>query len=131
MSFVYLDTSAALAHLLAEDRCPSEKLWGEALVSSRLLEYEIWNRLHARRLAGSHGEAARDLIGRVALVELVSPILDRAREPFKSPVRTLDALHLSSLLFLVEHGQTVVLASYDTKMTQSAHSLGIPIYKDL
>lgn len=131
MSFVYLDTSVALAHLLAEDRGPSERLWGETLISSRLLAYEIWNRIHARKLARSHGEAARELIGRVALVELVSPILDRATEPFTTAVRTLDALHLSSLLFLIEHGQTVALASYDTKMTRAAHSLRIPIYKGL
>ena len=100
MSFVYLDTSVALAHLLVEDRVPSEKLWAEALISSRLLEFEIWNRIHARGLAKSHGEMARELIGRVALVELISPILDHAKEPFTNPVRTLDALHLSSLLFL-------------------------------
>ena len=131
MSFVYLDTSAALAHLLAEDRSPSEKLWDETLISSRLLEFEIWNRIHSRRLTKSHGEAARELIGRVALVELISPILDRAKEPFKEPVRTLDALHLASLLFLIEHGQTVKLASFDTKMTKAARSLRIPIYENL
>jgi hypothetical protein len=44
---IYLDTSVALAQLLAEDRLPPERLWQETLVSSRLLEYEIWNRIHA------------------------------------------------------------------------------------
>ena len=44
----------ALAHLLAEDRAPGDWLWDEVLVSSRLLEYAIWNRLHARRLQASH-----------------------------------------------------------------------------
>ena len=67
---IYLDTSVALVHLLVEDRKPAEALWRESLISSRLLEYEMWNRLNARNLAGSHGEAARELIGRVALVEL-------------------------------------------------------------
>src|SRR6202022_4670624 len=50
---IYLDTSVALAHLLAEDRSPPPSLWDETLVSSRLLEYEMWNRLHARRLVTS------------------------------------------------------------------------------
>lgn len=36
---IYLDTSVALAHLLAEDRQPPASLWDETLVSSRLLEY--------------------------------------------------------------------------------------------
>ena len=35
---IYLDTSVALAHLLAEDRVPPDALWDETLVSSRLLE---------------------------------------------------------------------------------------------
>ena len=71
---IYLDTSVALAHLLAEDRRPPASLWSETLVASRLLEYEIRTRLHARDLAHSHGEAARELVGRVARqsIELAS-----------------------------------------------------------
>src|SRR5207245_1006871 len=72
-SVIYLDSSVALAHLLAEDRVPPQRLWGEPLTSSRLLEYEVWTRIHGRRLAGSHGESVRALIGRVALVELAPP----------------------------------------------------------
>ena len=131
MSFVYLDTSVALAHLLAEDRGPSHRLWSETLIASRLLEYEVWNRIHARKLARSHGDSVRELIGRIALLELVSPILDRAKEPFTMGVRTLDSLHLSSVQFLLENGQSVALASYDEKMLQAARELKIPIYKHL
>ena len=47
---IYLDTSVALAHLLAEDREPAESLWQQPLVSSRLLEYELWTRVNARAL---------------------------------------------------------------------------------
>ena len=94
---IYLDSSVALAHLLAEDRSPPDKLWRAPLASSRLLEYEIWNRLNAQKLARSHGDAARELINRVALVEMIPLVLVRALEPFPIPVRTLDALHLSSI----------------------------------
>ena len=59
---IYVDTSVVLAQLLAEDRRPHDTLWGEPLISSRILEYEVWNRLHARNLGESHGEAARLLI---------------------------------------------------------------------
>ena len=44
---IYLDSSVALAHLLAEDRFPPDALWEEQLVSSRLLECEVWNRINA------------------------------------------------------------------------------------
>jgi uncharacterized protein len=125
---IYLDSSVALAHLLAEDRAPPERLWREALVSSRLLEYEVWNRIHARRLERSHGDAVRELIGRVALIELAVPVLARALESFPVPVRTLDALHLASIEFLRARRQTVDLASYDERLLAGARALGIPLY---
>jgi len=92
---IYLDTSVALAHLLAEDRRPPPELWQEELVTSRLLEYEVWNRLHARDLARSHGDVARLMLARLAWLELHPKVLERALQPFPTPVRTLDALHLA------------------------------------
>ena len=86
---------------------------GRPLVSSRLTEYEVWNRIHARRLALSHGDAVRALISRVALIELAAPVLARALDPFPIPVRTLDALHLASIEFLRVRQQEVELVSYE------------------
>jgi len=94
-----------------------------------LLEYEIWTRIHARELARSHGDQVRALVGRVAFVELAPPVLARALEPFPSPVRTLDALHLASIEFLRTQGQVVQLASYDDRLTAAARALRIPLYK--
>jgi predicted nucleic acid-binding protein len=125
---IYLDTSVALAQLLAEDRTPPASLWTESLVSSRLLEYELWTRVHARGLGRSHGEDVRQLLGRVALLELTPPVLARAVEPFPAPVRTLDALHLASADFLRHQGQDVRLATYDARMTDVARHLGIALY---
>ncbi len=125
---IYLDSSVALAHLLVEDRVPPAALWAEPLVSSRLLEYEVWTRIHARRLGPSHGDMVRVLLGRVALLELAAPVLARALEPFPVPVRTLDALHLASMEFLRTHGQTVRLASYDDRLLTVARGLGIEVF---
>jgi len=125
---IYLDSSVALAHLLAEDRSPPERLWREPLIASRLLQYEIWNRLHARGLARSHGEEARGLIARVALIELAPPALERALEPFPVPVRTLDALHLASMAFLQARGQPVRLAAYDERLIAGARALGFALF---
>lgn len=124
---IYLDSSVALAQLLAEDRTPSEALWQESLVASRLLEYEVWNRLHARGLGESHAEGARSLIGRLALIELAPPVLARALEPFPLPIRTLDALHLASIDFLRIRGQTIELATYDDRLAAAARALRIPL----
>ena len=124
---IYVDTSVALAHLLAEDRLPPESIWEETLVSSRLLEYELWNRLHSRGSARTHGEHARDLLQRLAFLELAPPVLARALEPFPVSVRTLDALHLASIEFLRAQRQEVALASYDSRMIAAARALRIPI----
>jgi predicted nucleic acid-binding protein len=126
---IYLDTSVALAHLLAEDREPPASLWSEPLVSSRLLAYETWVRVHSRGLGRSHGEAVRQLVGRVALLELVQPVLARALEPFPAPLRTLDALHLASVEFLRSQGQVIQLASYDVRQVAVARLLGIELYE--
>jgi predicted nucleic acid-binding protein len=124
---IYLDTSVALAHLLAEDRRPPDSLWGKLLAASRLLEYELWTRLNGRGLAASHGEAARRLLERLAILELAPNVLARALEPFPAPVRTLDALHLASIEFLRSRGQRVELASYDQRLNEAARGLGIPL----
>jgi hypothetical protein len=57
---IYLDSSVALAYLLAEDRYPSNKLWDQRIISSRLLEFEVWNQINPRRLRDTHGGAVRD-----------------------------------------------------------------------
>jgi predicted nucleic acid-binding protein len=126
---IYLDTSVALAHLLAEDLSPPEKLWQETLISSRLLEYEILTRIHARNLTRSHADEVRSLLNRIAFIELSPPVLVRALEPFPKPVRTLDALHLASIDFLQRQGQAVTLASYDSRLIAAARALRLSIYK--
>ena len=120
---IYLDTSVALAQLFAEDRRPPASLWSETLVSSRLLEYEVWNRVNARGLATAHDELVRRLLGRLAFVELARPVIERALEPFPAPVRTLDALHLASMDFLRRQGQQVTLASYDDQFIAAARRM--------
>lgn len=124
---IYLDTSVALAHLLGEDVAPPAALWDELLVSSRLLEYELFTRIYARGLGRSHAAAARALLDRVALADLSVAVLGRALDPFPAPIRTLDALHLATLHFLQVQGQPIRLATYDGRMADVARKLGIPL----
>src|SRR2546425_957864 len=124
---IYVETSVALAQLLAEDRCPPESLWRQSLVSSRLTEYEVWTRVHARTLGSSHGESVRLLLGRFGWLELTPTVLVRALEPWPLVVRTLDALHLASIEFLRTHGQDVTLATYDDRMIAAARRLSIQL----
>jgi uncharacterized protein len=124
---IYIDTSVVLAQLFAEDRKPPASLWAEPLVSSRLLEYETWTTIHARGLAGTHGEGAGQLLSRISFLELSPLVVERALEPFPIPVRTLDALHLASIEFLRGRRVEVELAAYDQKMLAAARKMKIPV----
>jgi len=125
---IYLDTSVALAHLLAEDRRPPDDLWTEELWSSKVLEYELWNHLHARDLARSHADLARLLLARVSLLALDPAVLSRALQPFPMPTRRLDALHLASASYLRERGADVQVATYDERLAGAAEGIGLRLY---
>jgi predicted nucleic acid-binding protein len=124
---IYIDSSVALAYLLAETRVPSVAFWNARLVSSRLLEYEVWNRIHVRRLGGLLGSDVRSLLTGMELIELSGPVLARALEPWPTTVRTLDALHLATVEHLRSRGGLMELASYDNRLLAVARSLGISI----
>lgn len=124
---IYLDSSVALAYLLGEDRTPPVSLWRSPLASSRLLQFEVWNRIHARELTATHSRLLELLLKRITILEMVAPVLDRALLPFPGKVRTLDALHLASAEFLRAQGEAVAIASYDTRLVTAARQLGFEI----
>ena len=125
---IYVDTSVALAWILAEDHRPPRSLWRESVVSSRLLQYELTCRLNAYGMTASREGQAREIISVLSFVELTAPVLDRALKPFPAPVRTLDALHLATFEFLLDHAADVSLASYDGRMVAVAEAMGRRIH---
>ncbi len=124
---IYVDSSVLLADLFAELRSPPETLWDEDLASSRLLTYEVWNRINAHGLMISHGDRARGLLARVNLIEMSELALARALEPFPVAVRALDALHLATIDHLRSLGGFVELASYDNRLLAAAQALRITL----
>jgi hypothetical protein len=124
---IYLDSSVALAQLLSEERRPPAELWASTLISSRLLEFEMLNVLRSRGLLRSHEALARELLGRVGILELIPEIVEHSKASGPA-LRTLDALHLGSLSFLTSQGLTVELASYDERMIEAARKLKISIH---
>jgi predicted nucleic acid-binding protein len=126
---IYVDSSVLLADLLAEPRSPPETLWDADLASSRLLAYEVWNRLHASGLTASHGEWARALLARISLTGRGPAALARALEPWPVSLRTLDALHLATMDFLRRNDGSIELVSYDNRLVAAAQALGFPLVK--
>jgi predicted nucleic acid-binding protein len=125
---IYLDTSVALAHLLAEDRRPAAEFWNQPLIASRLLEYEVKTRLHNLRVPAAGREITDALLQRIALIELVPEVVQRTRTRDLVQLRTLDALHIASIEFLRGQGVTLQLATYDERMRAAARELTIPLY---
>jgi hypothetical protein len=124
---IYLDSPVALAYLFVEGRLPPIAIWHEPLVSSRLLQYELWNRIHARRLTASHTEQAKVLVSSVTLIDLLPRVLARALEPFPMQIGTLDGLHMATIEFLRGEGQDIELASYDQRLIDCARGCGVAI----
>jgi hypothetical protein len=96
-------------------------------VSSQLLKYQVWNRIHAYGLGRSHANEAQALLIRVDLIEMTATVLARALEPFLAPIRTLDALHLSTIEYVRSRRETAELARYATHLRAAAQALGITI----
>jgi predicted nucleic acid-binding protein len=122
---IYLDSSVVLAQVLMEDRRPYEQLWRSPLTSSRLLEYEVFNRVHIRRLEQAQLELVHRFLEAVEFIEMSRQVLVRALEPWPISIRTLDALHLATMDFLRKNGESVELASYDSRLVAAAQALGI------
>jgi predicted nucleic acid-binding protein len=125
----YIDSSVALAYLLAEPRSPSTAWWQKSLTSSTLLEYEVWNRVNALGQSASLADEVQGLLKRTSLIEMGPSALARALEPWPLPVSTLDGLHLATMDWLRRVGEVVELASYDNRLTTVAQALGIPLAK--
>jgi hypothetical protein len=109
------------------DRRPVETLWRQQLSSSCLLQYEVWNRVHARRLGQSHAPEVDAILARIGLTAMTEAVLARALEPWPIPVRTLDALHLATIEFLRGQGEAMELATFDNRLIAAAQALEIPL----
>jgi predicted nucleic acid-binding protein len=124
---IYVDSSVLLADVLAEPRSPSEAFWDGDLGSSRLLGYEVWNRIYACGSTAAHVERASALLARISWTELSQRALARALEPWPVALRALDALHLATMDFLRRQGGSIEVASYDNRLVAAARALGIPV----
>jgi predicted nucleic acid-binding protein len=126
---IYIDSSVVLAKLFTEDRNAPDSFWLQDMVSSRLLEYDVWTRVHSRKLNDALGVRTRFLISHINFVEMTPAALSRALQPFPTGLRTLDTLHLASMEYLRSLGNAVTLASFDRRLVDAARTLQIAIYE--
>ena len=124
---IYVDSSVALARLFGEDRQPPSGFWEETLISSRLLQYEVWSRANQRPMSEGDREAVTQLLRGIEYAELYPFVLERALTPFPTPLKTLDGLHAATMDFLQRQGRSIELATYDVRLAAAAEALGIVV----
>ena len=81
---IYLDSSVVLAHFLVETQRLPDRVWEQQLTSSRLLEYEVWTRLHLKDLSTKLRPVVLSLFSKIAFVELTENVLARRSSRFQS-----------------------------------------------
>ena len=73
--------------------------------------------------------AVIDLLEALEVVDVALPVLRRAAEPFPTPLRTLDALHLATALLWRERhlGDGTAFATHDAELGRAARACGLDV----
>lgn len=127
-SLVYLDSSAVLKLVVREtetaDLLNLLRDYPDR-ASSALARVEVLRAV--RRARGSPAELRRavDVLDRIALIRIDDDILVRASELEPAEVRSLDAIHLATVLSI--GGDLTGLVTYDARMIAAAGKLRIPL----
>lgn len=136
---LYAESSAALAWLLGETAGEEVRqllAGAEDVFTSVLMLVEVDRALiRAQVVEGlSEGKAVdrRRVLARASrhwhLVQLHEEILDRAKRPFPGePIRTLDALHLASVLAVRAVMPELVMLTLDSRIRSTSIDLGFDV----
>ncbi len=136
---VYAETSAVLRWLFNEDageQILEDLQTSEKVLCSRLTLIEVRRVIHRAETESRISEAeAADLftvfgqaVARWAVLEVAAEVARRAEGEFPvEPVRTLDAIHLASALFLRESFPDLQILSTDERVRRNALPLGFDV----
>ena len=128
MSAVYLDASALVKLVVRE---PESVALMEFLrehpdrVSSALALAEVPRALRRARFGAAERRRAREVLARVALVDIDRRALAAAAAIEPPTVRTLDAIHLATALAL--HEDLAALVTYDRRLAVAAERADLPV----
>lgn len=130
----YVDSSVVLRVVLGQGHRLAEWHDIETGVASALVQVECLRTLDRLRfrtpLSIEEIAALREAVFRLTeelhVVELSTVILDRASQPFATPLGTLDALHLTTAMLWREmRGEEIVMATHDRALATAARASGL------
>ena len=132
----YVDSSVLLRFILDQPEPLSELLHADGRVTSHITEVEC---LRAVESAHTRGQLDIDeyvdrrrivyaQLRRMRRLPLTRSVLRRAGEPYRLPVKSLDALHLASAQLLREReAHDLVFATHDRQLGRLAALLDFPV----
>jgi predicted nucleic acid-binding protein len=131
----YVDSSVVVRILFGQDRQLAEWPNLAGIYASELLRVETMRTIDRATLRAAEPPdivarlraAAFDLLSRAQLIEISSAVLDRAAEPFPTPLGTLDAIHLATALALAQEYPAMQLATHDQELADAARSVGLEV----
>ena len=133
---VYLDSSVVLRRLQRETAPAVTWAHWEHAYSSALLRVEVLRTIDRNRLRGALTDnevaelvtKAHAIFDVVEFVVLSSSILERASQSFRTSVGTLEALHLSTALWLTEAGSgELTFLTHDGELAVAARSVNFAV----
>jgi predicted nucleic acid-binding protein len=134
----YVDASALLRVLFSEPGASVPLGAGDRLVSSQLVEVEVYRAVDRERLLGNlddRGTALKrkemaDLLARIDLMPVAGDVIDRAKGSFAVNVRALDALHVASaeILAAEAEGEPLEFWTHDERQATAALSRGLTVH---
>jgi predicted nucleic acid-binding protein len=133
---VYLDTSIVLRRLRRESAPLRNWAAWEHAYASVLLRVETLRTINRMRLNGAVSDdqvaelitTAQAVFAAIEFVALNVAILDRAAQSFRTALGTLDALHLSTALWLVEAGVAdLSFLTHDSELGLAARSVNFRV----
>jgi hypothetical protein len=121
----YLDTSALVKLVVAEEETPALRAWLAAAdrvpVSCDLARTELVRVV--RRAAPDHLVQARAVLDSITLLEVTAPTFEEAGRLDPTLLRSLDAIHLAAALSLGDDLDTIV--TYDDRLARAARANGV------
>jgi len=132
----YVDSSVVLRRILGQGSALAEWRKIARPVASALVEVECLRTLDRLRIRegvsdrkiSAWREAVFHLLAEAHVVEITSPVLQRASQPMPTTLGTLDAIHLATALLWKERGKSeLVLATHDEALATAGRASGLEI----
>lgn len=133
----YVDASALLRILFSETGPSVPLAKGARLVSSELVEVEVFRAVDRERLLGNLDDAQTavkrkeltDLLAMLDLAAVDTAVVERAKGPFAVNVRALDAVHVATAEVLAGEagGEQVEFWTHDDRQATAALSRGLTV----